>query len=87
MWALAGTGQLEQLKSALADGCPLDISACSMAAAGGHLPTLRYLRANGCPWDKWVCDDAARGGHLELLKVRAAAETPRKRPGAHGRPR
>jgi len=45
----AAEGDLGQLQSARAEGCPWDEWTCSAAAGGGHLEVLQWARAEGCP--------------------------------------
>ncbi|KIZ05620.1 hypothetical protein MNEG_2342 [Monoraphidium neglectum] len=61
-------GDCEQLRWALAAGCPRDAYLCAAAAGGGCLEALRFLRAEGCPWDEETGWAAAHGGHLEVLR-------------------
>ena len=62
-------GQLDVLKWARANGCPLDADTCSRAAAEGeHLEVLKWLHANGAPWNEITCAWAAKYGHLEVLQ-------------------
>ena len=63
-------GQLETLKYAYENGCPMTSDIWGCAAIRGHLDILIYLRKNGCPypWDENTCSAAAVGGHLEVLK-------------------
>jgi len=66
--AAARIGDLEELKSLRANGCPWDEETCAKAAMGGHLGVLKWARANGCEWDEETCSYAAMGGHLEMLQ-------------------
>lgn len=50
------------------NGCPLNESACSSAAANGDLQLLQWLRLSGCLWDEWACRLAALNGHMAVLR-------------------
>lgn len=69
-------GHLDVLKWAVANGCPLDGTACDEAAAGGRLEVLEWLRTSGCPWGVRTCAFAAREGHLDILKWLVASGCP-----------
>jgi len=81
----AGSGELEALHWAHAQGCQVDEGTLACAAAAGHLDVIRWARGLSppCPWDTRVCWLAARGGHLAVPQwVRA----PRDSRGVLGEP-
>jgi hypothetical protein len=66
--AIAGGPHMHVISWALDEGCPVDASVCTAAAAKGDLPLLQQLRARGVPWDEDTCAAAAKGGHLMVLQ-------------------
>ncbi len=58
----------EVLEWALANGLPLPIDACLIAAGTGNIAVLACARAHGGRWDACVSYAAARHGHLTALK-------------------
>ena len=54
----------------LAQGCPIDVTSCILAAGAGNIPVLGELyRREGahCVRDSRVCAEAARFGHGQVL--------------------
>ena len=65
-WA-AEYGNLECLKYAHYQGCPLDPETTAWAAQYGHLDCLKYAHQNGRPLDPETTACAAQNDHLEWL--------------------
>jgi hypothetical protein len=67
--AAAEEGNLEMVKYCVANECPMDSSACSIAAFYGHLECLKYLHEEvKAPWDWQTAAWAAEKGHLHILE-------------------
>ena len=65
----ARQGNLEMVKYCVANGCPIDVSACEFAAQNGHLECLKYLREEAkAPWNRGTASMAALNGHLHILE-------------------
>lgn len=64
---MAAKGNLNVLKWAKENNCPMDETTCWYAAKNGHLEVLKWLRTINCPWNSLVCTGAAQKGHLEVL--------------------
>jgi hypothetical protein len=67
--AIAGGPHMHVISWALDEGCPVDASVCTAAAAKGDLSLLQQLRARGVPWDEDTCAAAAKGGDLKGAAV------------------
>ena len=67
--AVAEHGNLEMLKYCVANECPVDESACGIAAEFGHLECLKYLHEEAkAPWEWCTATCAAEKGHLHILE-------------------
>ena len=67
--AVAEHGNLEMLKYCVANECPVDESACGIAAQFGHLECLKYLHEEAkVPWDEYTAVWAAGKGQLHILE-------------------
>ena len=65
----AHQGNLEMVKSCVANKCPVSEIACAYAAKNGHLEVLKYLREEvKAPWDSGTANFAAQNGHLHILE-------------------
>ena len=64
----APIANLEVLKYAREQGCPLDERSFDLATAKSNLEVLKWLREQGCPWGYYTCARAAWTGNLEVLK-------------------
>ena len=75
--AVAEHGNLEMLKYCVANECPVDESACGIAAQFGHLECLKYLHEEAkAPWDSSVLHFAHRNKHLECLRYAIEKKCP-----------
>ena len=69
IYAAASQGNLEMVKYCVANGCPIDVSACEFAAENGQLECLKYLREEAkAPWEWCTAYRAAGNGHLHILE-------------------
>ena len=69
IYAAAGQGNLEMVKYCVANECPVDESACGIAAQFGHLECLKYLHEEAkVPWDEYTAVWAAGKGQLHILE-------------------
>ena len=65
---VAGTGNLEHLKSLIENGCPWHPRTTVNIITQKHLEMLKYAHLQGCPWHPTTCFSAAHLGALECLK-------------------
>jgi hypothetical protein len=67
--AAANQRNLEMVKYCVANECPVDESACRVAARNGHLECLKCLREEAkAPWCWGTASWAAAKGHLHILE-------------------
>lgn len=67
-YSAAQHGNLECLKYAHKNNCPLDDYTSSLDAYCGSLDCLKYMIMNFCPWDEGKCKFTAHNGFIDLLK-------------------
>jgi hypothetical protein len=65
---LARTGQLDKLKWAYENGCPIDQHSCIQATICGHTDTLLFLYLIGLPMSHNICEVAIENDSYSIIK-------------------
>jgi hypothetical protein len=78
----ASRGHIDLCEYLLSVDCPMDASACVVAANYSQTATVRWLHEHGCPWNAFaVCVVAAECGNVELIQY-VLANVPQGAAGA-----